>query len=52
MGYFICVRFRSFLPTLIIERRAVHQRVFAAGGVFARMLVKGMICVEYAHTKD
>lgn len=52
MVYFVGTRFRSFLPTLIIERREVLQRVFAAGGVFARMLVKGMICVEYAHTKD
>ena len=55
MGCFVCVRFRSFLPILIIERREVLQSVFAAGGVFARMLVKGIICnglwVGYAHTR-
>lgn len=31
MVYFVGTRFRSFLPTLIIERREVQQRVFAAG---------------------
>lgn len=55
MGYFIGVRFRSFIPILFIERREVLQRVFAGGGVFARMLVKGIICnglwVGYAHTR-